>query len=113
MTLEQLPSCHGRMFLDPGPGVFGVFAADASGLVFRASEYDTSSFAIAHVVRGSPASEAGVRVGDVLVAVDANPANVHTLESLKTTMQGTGETCLVLRRNDVFYEKCFELRPMI
>ena len=103
----------GRMFLDPGPAAFEPFAPDSSGLVFRVSKHDTTSFAVAHVVRDSPAAEAGVRVGDTLVAVNATPASGHTLESLKTAMQGSGETCLLLRRDDQSREICFELRPMI
>ncbi len=58
------------MFLDPGPEAFDIFAADASGLVFRVSERDTASFSIAHVVEDSPADKAEVHIGDILVAVD-------------------------------------------
>ena len=102
-----------RMFLDPGPETFNPFVADASGLVFKASGDRPSSFSIAHVVEDSPADKAEVYIGDVVVAVDGRPASEFSLESLKTAMQGSGETCVRLRRDGTTRDVCFELRPLV
>ncbi len=102
-----------RMFLTPNSETFDPFAADASGLVFRVSGDGTTSFSIAHVVQGSPAAGAGIQVGDTLVAVDSKPAAEFSQESLKTAMQGSGETCLRLKRDGTNRDVCFELRPLI
>jgi C-terminal processing protease CtpA/Prc len=101
------------MYLDPGPGMDDPFASNAAGLVFRASEGDAEAFTVAHVVRNSPAADAAVQIGDVVLAVNSRTAASFTLESLTKAMQGTGECCLRLRREDASREVCFELRPPI
>jgi hypothetical protein len=103
----------GRLFLQPGPKTFRPFAADASGLTFKTADDEPGLFSIAHVVSGSPAAEAGIRVGDVVVSVNSEPASEHDLQSLKEAMQRSGEACLRLQRDAAAHEVCFRLRTLI
>jgi hypothetical protein len=103
----------GRLFLNPGPTTFAPFAADASGLTFKTADNDPEVFSIAHVVAGSPAAQAGIRVGDVVVSVNSRPVSEHDLQSLKKAMQGSGEACLNLQRDNAAREICFQLRALI
>ncbi|MEX1309069.1 MAG: aspartyl protease family protein [Candidatus Sulfomarinibacteraceae bacterium] len=101
------------MYLDPGTGMSDPFPANAGGLVFRVSKDDPGSFTVAHVVEGSPADRAGIRIGDTVVAANGRPSAALTLEDLIEAQRQTGECCVDLRRNGETREICFELQPSI
>jgi len=102
-----------RLHLEPGAAISAPFASDGSGLVFKASAEGRQRFSVAYVVDGSPAGEAGIQAGDVLLSLGGRPAEAFSLESLKIELQGAGETCLQLLRDRETHEICLELRPLI
>ena len=101
------------MYLEPGARISSHFHADASGLLFKTSAGTFDRFSVAHVVDGSPADEAGIAVGDVLLSVDDRPAESFSLESLKIALQGTGEICLRLERDGATRKTWIKLKPLI
>ncbi|MGH2670536.1 MAG: S41 family peptidase, partial [bacterium] len=52
--------------------------------------------AITEVIEGSPASETGLRSGDVITAVDGSPTTGLTLEQVSQMIRGTEGTTVVL-----------------
>lgn len=102
-----------RMLLESTPATTEPFPSDAAGLVFRHTEDGSAPFLVAYVVDDSPASVAGVRVGDGLMALDGRPAAELTLEDLKRAMQGSGETCLHLLREGADTRVCIALKTLI
>ncbi|NKB90330.1 MAG: PDZ domain-containing protein [Acidobacteria bacterium] len=60
----------GRLILEPGPDLHAPFAFDTTGLALAPWSPGTESLEIAEVIPGSPAEEAGVRIGDRLLAID-------------------------------------------
>lgn len=75
----------GRLILDPGPTFGDPFAFDTTGLAIAPWSPRSDELEIAEVIPGSPAAEAGIRAGDVLLAIDGrrvaeiNPAEVETM----------------------------------
>jgi len=102
-----------RLLLESTPASSRPFHADASGLVFRRSDDSVTPYSVAWVVEGSPAAEAGVRVGDGLVEVDQRPAEGCSLEGLKAVLAGSGEARLRLRRGDEVIDVHLPLQPLI
>jgi hypothetical protein len=87
---------------------------DASGLVLVTRAPLLDAFEVAHVVEGSPAAEAGVRVGDRLVSLDDRPAASHDLASLRAVLSRPGGTVgLVLERGGTHRRVALELRPLL
>lgn len=79
-----------RMLLTPNDRYGEADPADRSGLWLSLHD---GGFEVMSVVEGSPAAEGGVRVGDVVTAVDGVPAAeiflVEMRERLKTSAPGT------------------------
>lgn len=61
---------------------------DKSGLFLVADVEDRSRIRVIDVVAGSPAAEAGIRVGDRLVAVDGQPLGELALERVRRRLRG-------------------------
>jgi hypothetical protein len=64
-----------RMILERASGFDAPFAVDASGLDLGATGPDLSAIVVERVSDGAPASQAGIRAGDRLVAIDGVPAS--------------------------------------
>jgi hypothetical protein len=65
---------------------------DASGMFLVARGKDFRTFEVLSVTQNSPASDAGIRKGDVIVAVDGRPAASLTLEKLRASFRDVGAT---------------------
>jgi hypothetical protein len=78
-----------HLYLTPGPGYADADPADRSGLWLS---MDDAGFKVMSVVSGSPAAEAGLRVDDIVVAIDGKAAAqlflVELRERLRTTPPG-------------------------
>ncbi len=59
-----------RMILEPNSRLTETFESDMSGIVLTAEGSKLDTFKVFYVVENSPASEAGLRVGDILTAID-------------------------------------------
>lgn len=69
-----------RLILEPNSHYTEPFEYDMSGIRLRAEGNDFRRFRISHVLQGSPAEEAGLREGDMLDAIDGNPASSFSLD---------------------------------
>jgi C-terminal processing protease CtpA/Prc len=70
-----------------------------SGLSLRAYGKDFRTFKVHQVLKGSPASVAGLRVGDVIGRIDSIPAAQLTLEQVLQMMKGPArEYTLTIKR---------------
>jgi hypothetical protein len=88
-----------RMIFEPNATVHDPFEADMSGAVFRLD--DSLTTIIADVVApDSPAAEAGLVRGDVIVSVDGVPGSQRLLGELRERLRRPGErVALVVRRS--------------
>jgi hypothetical protein len=79
-----------HLYLTPGVNYAAADPADRSGLWLS---LDEAGFKVMSVVAGSPAAEGGVRVDDIVTAVDGTPASqtflVDLRERLKSATPGT------------------------
>jgi hypothetical protein len=74
---------------------------DTSGMFLVAEGKDFRTFKVLSVGEDSPAAEAGVMTGDVIVAVDGQPTKGLTLEKLRASFRNVGAMReLTLRRGD-------------
>ena len=105
-----------RILLEPN----GLFDApvreDLSGIfLLRAEGAGFDTLVVSAVTPGSPAAEAGVREGDVLLAVDGVPASRLRIAGVFERLRsGTGETrTLLVERDGTTIEVRLPLRPML
>ena len=73
------------------------FRYDRSGLSVVAGGPKLKSFTVANVIPGSPGDEAGLRVGDRIVAVNGTSTGFMTLSGLITKLQGKVGRTIKLR----------------
>jgi PDZ domain/Aspartyl protease len=90
---------HGRLILEPNPQFREPFETDMSGIAFIAAGARLEDFEVRSVLPDSPAAQAGVRPGDVLVTLDGEPAGSYTLAEIRRLFRQEGHTHkLVFRR---------------
>lgn len=87
------------MKVEPGPDFEKPFEGDMSGLILIANPPDYRTMSVARVLPGSPASDAGARIGDVVETVNGTPAATFGLQALRELFRQEGRSVtLVLRR---------------
>jgi len=75
----------GRLILEPGPTFGDPFVFDTTGLALAPWSPGSDELEIVEVIPGSPAAEAGIRAGDILLAIDGRgvaeiqPGEVETM----------------------------------
>ena len=79
-----------KLYLEPNAHLEDQLLVNASGLDLRWSP-DFKSFTVHDVALQSPASEAGVKNGDLLVAIDGSPAAEFTMEQVGTLFTHAGK----------------------
>jgi len=72
----------GRMYLEPQRNFNKRFEYDKSGLVIAASGEHLNKFIVVDLIANSPAADAGVQVGDRIVAVNRLPVGLLSLGSI-------------------------------
>lgn len=88
-----------EMILEPNASFAEAFEESLSGIELEARGARRNVFTVADVKEESAAAEAGVRAGDVLVAIDSKPAASFSIEQLDRLLQQEGrEYLLTLRR---------------
>lgn len=101
-----LDYAHARMILEPVEGFDRPFDRPTSGFTFETSPRDHHQFTATGVLDASPASEAGLKVGDVILAIDGRSASALTLTAImelfeqpveRTIRIGRGAEALTLR----------------
>jgi hypothetical protein len=85
--LVTLDYPHGKLYLQPNRHLAEPDVFDRSGFwVMRAN--DGSAFEIADVIPASPASKAGLKVGERLLKVDQTDASAFTVTALRQRLEG-------------------------
>ena len=69
-------------------------------LAIRTTPPEYTTFKIIDVLRDSPASEAGVRPGDIITAIDGRPAKDLTMTILSEMLEKAVPYVMTLRRGD-------------
>jgi len=75
---------HARMILEPNEHLKDAFLFDASGVTLRLVP-ESGDFAVHSVMRGSPASDVGLREGDLIQSIDGLSSkhfNLHQVQSI-------------------------------
>ncbi|TMQ65703.1 MAG: PDZ domain-containing protein, partial [Candidatus Eisenbacteria bacterium] len=100
------------VFLEPTPVLAQPFEHDMSGLFVV--EDDAAGPRIRDVLEGSPASEAGLKVGDVIVSIDRTPAQGMTLDCLRRRFLNEGRVVAVtVQRGAATIQAKIRLRRLI
>jgi hypothetical protein len=94
-----------RMILEKTKRYADPFPYDASGVSLAAQRPDLSTFEVRRVAPGSPAAEARLAVGDVLVAIDGKPVKEITLPGVRKLFQQDGKEYLLSVLRDGAVEK--------
>jgi hypothetical protein len=81
---------RGRLILEPNAHYAEPLEYDMSGISLRAYGDDLRTFRVYQVLDNSPASRAGLRVSDVLNAIDGVPASRLTLEEVWQMLKQPG-----------------------
>ncbi len=103
------------IFLRPNSDFKKTFEYDKSGLTIFAGGRDLDEYTIADINEHSPAHEAGLRIGDLIIGFNWLPARYYTLYQLSQKLQGrTGKKIrLRIKRNGIRLTKIFYLRDLI
>ncbi len=106
---------HLRMILEPAGGALNdAFEYDMSGLEIRAVAPELRSFTVRRVHEGSPAAEAGVRVGDSITVINGRPVQELTLPAIRETLRVPGrEIRISIVRGQEQKDLVFVLRRLI
>jgi hypothetical protein len=91
------------------------FEFNLAGIDVVAIAPDYESFRIINVIKNSPAHEAGIRVGDVIVSLNGKPGSSFTLSEINTMLRtGPGSRInIVIIRADEVIRTSFKLRRLI
>jgi membrane-associated protease RseP (regulator of RpoE activity) len=81
---------HSQVFLTPNAHFRDPFVVDASGLNLRWSP-ELTTFVAHDVASASPASEAGLKTGDKIVAINGQAADRFRIEQLQTMLTQAGK----------------------
>ncbi len=86
---------HKRMILEPNGGLSEPFEYDMSGIRLRAEGQDFKTLRVRRVVENSPATEAGVREGDLISAIDGKPTAELSLSQINQMFKQEGKEYLL------------------
>jgi predicted aspartyl protease len=106
---------HQRMILDPNSTSTAPYEFDMSGLFITASGEPSKEFTVYSVIENSPAGQAGLRVGDIIQAIDERPASSFTLEQVRQLLRESNgqEHSVTVRRNGNDFTVQLQLRRII
>lgn len=104
-----------KLYLLPNRAFKEEFEYDKSGMLLAVSGPNLASFVVLNVVPGSPAEEAGLKIGDEIKTLNGLPAALFTLEGIAHKLQGrTGKKIhLNIRREAEKLKVAFKLRDLI
>ncbi len=105
---------HGQLTLEPNAHFADPFASDASGLLLAAEGTDFHTIVVRAVVPDSPASASRMLRGDIIVAINGEPASGYTLWQFEELLTKSGSTvALTLRRGDRSFVEYLALRSLV
>lgn len=89
-----------RLIFEPNDSFKKPIAPAASGLVIVAEGSDYRTFRVDELLEDSPATEAGLKPGDILLSVDGRPSAVLTLTMLHEIFETPSPHKLSVRRGE-------------
>ena len=102
-----------HMHLEPNSHYHDPFRFDASGLDLRFVP-QLRAFAVHSVLKDSPADGAGLREGDVILALDGTPSSAFTLPQAVALLQRNGALYrLTVKRGDAVLTLPLQLRKLM
>lgn len=105
---------HQVMYLQPNSQFNDPFEAGMSGLSLVSAPPDFSSFRVAFIVPNSPAAVAGMKVGDVITAIDGKSAKEIALSSTSQMLRQDGRTYrFTVQRDGKTMDVSVKMRRMI
>jgi outer membrane lipoprotein-sorting protein/predicted aspartyl protease len=106
---------HDRMILEPNSHFKDPYAEDMSGMSLTPEKIDgTKLFRIRQVVLNTPASEAGLQAGDLVTAIDGQPATDFTEGHIERMFTQDGrEVALTIKRDEKVLQARLKLRRLI
>jgi hypothetical protein len=102
-----------RLILEPSSVFEEPFEGPTTGLVVRALGVDYRTFTVTEVLENSPATDADIREGDIIAAMDGIPAAKWTLSHLLEALQKGPAHTLTLRRGTETVEATLTPRRLI
>ena len=87
-----------RLILEPSATFADPFDRAFSGIALRAEGVDYRTFRVLEVLEQSPAAEAGVQEGDIIIAIDGKPADSLTLSTINEMLEKPVRYELAVRR---------------
>jgi hypothetical protein len=103
-----------RMILEPNSRFTESFESDMSGVVLIAEGAKLDIPKVFYVTDSSPASEAGLRVGDIITAIDGKPSSTFTLDDIREMFKQNGrEYLLSIKRGEQSLQIKIKLRGLI
>jgi hypothetical protein len=89
-----------RIILEPSATFGNPFDRAFSGVALKAEGADYRVFRVREILDPSPATDAGIRVDDVITAIDQTPARALTLSGLYELFEKPTSYTLTIRRGD-------------
>lgn len=87
-----------RIIFEPTAGVSAPFDRAFSGVALRAHGDDFRTFRVIDVLENSPATDAGIREGDVIASIDGVPAGKLTLSLINEMFEKPVKYTVTIRR---------------
>ena len=100
-----------RIIVEDGPNADGPVAEDMSGLLVVSPGPDFDTLAVAQVIPGSPAAEAGLEPGDLIISM--NGRDDWTLRDIREAFKQPGPVQIVISNDGVSRELTLVRRPVV
>ena len=103
---------HRHLILEPSPTFSDPYDRAFSGLALRAEGANYRTFRVRDVLEDSPATEAGLMVGDIVTAIDDTAADTLTLTAINEMLEKPIARQVVVQRGEQTIRVTLTPRPL-